>query len=59
MTAAVKARIEAFEMWCYRRMMRIKFIDQIGSPKKSRRDEKPHENLDKKTEQPYRPHLET
>ena len=31
MTAAEKARIEAFEMWCYRRMMRIKWIDRVSN----------------------------
>ena len=26
LTATEKARVEAFEMWCYRRMMKIKWI---------------------------------
>ena len=26
---AVRKRLEAFEMWCYRRMMNIKWVDRI------------------------------
>ena len=37
MTAAEKARIEAFEMWCDRRMMRIKWIDRVSNEEVLRR----------------------
>ena len=31
MTVAEKARIEAFETWYYRRMMKIKWIDRVSN----------------------------
>ena len=37
MTAAEKSRVEAFEMWCYRRMMRIKWIDRVSNEEVLRR----------------------
>ena len=39
MTAAEKSRVEAFEMWCYRRMMEIKWIDRVSNEEVLRRVE--------------------
>ena len=40
-------------MLCYRRMMRIKWIDRVSNEEVLRRvGEKSHENLNQKTEQP-------
>ena len=39
MTAAEKSRVEAFKMWCYRRMMKIKWIDRVSNEKVLRRVE--------------------
>ena len=38
LTAAEKSRVEAFEMWCYRRMMKIKWIDRISNEEVLRRE---------------------
>ena len=38
LTAAEKSRMEAFEMWCYRRMMKIKWIDRVSNEKVQRRE---------------------
>ena len=37
MKAAEKARIEAFEIWCYRRMSKIKWIDIVSNEEVLRR----------------------
>ena len=39
LTAAEKSRVEAFEMWCYRRMMKIKWIDRVSNEEVLRRVE--------------------
>ena len=40
LTAAEKSRVEAFEMWCYRRMMKIKWIDRVSNEEVLRKWEK-------------------
>ena len=35
--AAEKRRIEAFEMWCYRRMMKIRWVDRVTNEEVLRR----------------------
>ena len=37
LTATEKARVEAFEMWCYRRMMKIKWIERVSNQEVLRR----------------------